>query len=251
MKTIQFALSGTALSALFLLPACAQETSAQAAGDMSREEVEQIVRDYILDNPEIIEDALIVLRDRQQAAERDTARSAIIENAAALYNNPRDHFIGPEDAEVTVVEFFDYRCGYCKRSVDYVAGLPVAHDGNVRVVFKELPILSPESRVAALAALAAGNQGKYFEMHVALMEASGSYSDTQINSIARSVGVDVDQMRADMESEEIQSQLAESIALARAIGISGTPAFVIGDMMVPGANMPLVTSLIETSLGGD
>lgn len=248
MTTTKLALAGSALSALFLT-ACAQETSAQA-GDMSREEVETIVREYILENPEIIEDALIVLRDRQQAAEREGTRQAIRDNAEALFSNANDHFIGPADAEVVVVEFFDYRCGYCKRSLDYVAGLPAAHDGNVRVVFKELPILSPESRTAALAALAAGNQGKYFEMHMGLMEASGSFSDTQIDSIARAAGVDVDQMRADMESEAVQSQLAESIALARAIGISGTPAFIVDDMLVPGANTPMVDSLIETALGG-
>ena len=103
--------------------------------------------------------------ERQRRDEAEAARQAVVDNRDALYNQASDPAIGPDDAEITVVEFFDYRCGYCKRSLDFVSGLPAKHDGKVRVVFKEYPILSPQSRQAALAALAAKKQGKYFEMH--------------------------------------------------------------------------------------
>ena len=243
--------AAAAVSTLFLLPACAQEAAtADTVDTMSRSQVEEIVRDYIMENPEIIEEALVELSARQKAEEERQAREALQANSSALYENEADYAIGPDDAEVTVVEFFDYRCGYCKRSVDFVAGLPASHDGNVRVVFKELPILSPESREAALAALAAGKQGKYFEMHIALMEHRGNYTTADINALAEEAGVDVDQMRADMDSEDVQQHLAESSALARELGVNGTPAFFVGDTAVPGANTPAVTRAIEAALRG-
>lgn len=240
-----FAVSAAAIG---LVAACAQDSSAQSS-TMSRADVEEIVRDYILENPEIIEDALIELGERQKAEEAEAARRAVADNADALFQNAADYTIGPDDAAVTVVEFFDYRCGYCKRATDFVAGLPAAYDGDVRVVFKELPILSPESRQAALAALAAGEQGKYFEMHVALMESRSDFSESAINAVAEAAGVDVDRMRADMESTDVQKQLSDSVALARALNVTGTPAFIVGDQTVPGANTPAVTRLIEEQLG--
>ena len=240
---------GLAFSALLLLPACADEAASASTQSVSKAEVEDIVRDYILENPEIIEEALLILDARQKAEEERLAREAIADNHDALYNHASDYSIGPDDAEVTVVEFFDYRCGYCKRSVDYVAALPANYDGKVRVVFKDLPILSPESRVAARAAIAAGLQGKYFEMHVALMESRGNFTNAEINMIAQSVGVDVEQMRDDMDTDAVNDHLAESLDLARRLGVSGTPAFYVGDTKVPGANTPAVTRLTEEQLG--
>ncbi|MEM1149714.1 MAG: DsbA family protein [Pseudomonadota bacterium] len=239
------------MSSLLLLPACAQDSAAaDSATTVSRGEVEEIIRDYLLENPEIIEEALVELSARQKAEDERAAREALAASTDALYNNASDYAIGPEDAAVTVVEFFDYRCGFCKRAVDDVAGLPATYDGNVRVVFKELPILSPESRQAALAALAAGQQGKYFEMHVALMEHRGNYTDPEINALAADVGVDVEQMRADMASDEIQKQLADVSALARTLGVNGTPAFFVGETAIAGADLPAVTRAIEDALQG-
>ncbi|MEO0784602.1 MAG: DsbA family protein [Pseudomonadota bacterium] len=242
-------MAAAALTTLVLLPACAQESQADTAEVMTRTEVQEIIRDYLMENPEVIEEALVELSARQKAEEDRKAREALAENVDALYQNASDFAIGPDDAEVTVVEFFDYRCGYCKRSVDYVAGLPANYDGNVRVVFKELPILSPQSREAALAALAAGQQGKYFEMHVGLMEHRGNFTSAEINEVAAEAGVDVEQMRADMDSDAVQKQLADTSALARDLGISGTPAFFVGDTAINGANTPAVTRAIEAALG--
>ncbi|MEO0465080.1 MAG: DsbA family protein [Pseudomonadota bacterium] len=246
----KLAITATALTALTLLPACAQDSSASAStNDMTKAEVEEIVRDYILENPEIVEDALIALQAQRESEAEEAQRSAILANADGLYSFETDYSIGPDNAAVTIVEFFDYRCGFCKRSVDEVAALPVKFDGDVRVVFKELPILSPESRQAALAALAAGKQGKYLDMHVAMMSENSSLSNPEINRIAASIGVDVEQMRNDMQSAEVLQQLADSEALARKLDVSGTPAFFIGEHFINGANLPLLNRLINEELG--
>jgi len=237
---------GLAITALMLTPACAQDQVPNA----EREAIEEIVRSYILENPEIIEQALIELSNRERAAEAEQARANILANQDALLNNPLDFSVGPADAPVTVVEFFDYRCGFCKRSAEWAIGLPEQFDNQVRVVFKEYPILSPESEKAALAAIAAGKQGKYVEMHMALMQldnASG-FGPDQIDALAEEIGIDVAKMRADMQSMEAQSAVANAKALAQDIGVNGTPNFIIGDTMVPGADIARVEKLIEDAL---
>lgn len=235
-----------AASTLALIPACAQDdvnTSDKAA-------IEKIVRAYILENPEIIEEALIKLTTQQEQATAEEARAKIEANKDALYNNDADYFIGPADAEVAVVEFFDYRCGYCKRSLGWTMNLVDKYPGKVKVIFKELPILSPESETAAHAAIAAGEQGKYLEMHEALMELDNSsgFTDEAIDEAARSVGVDVEKMRADMQTAKVKKVIADSSALARKLGIGGTPNFLVGTESVPGADQAAVQRLIEAAL---
>ena len=235
-----------AATAIALTPACAQEQVDTA----SKEAIEKIIADYIMENPEIIEDALIALQAKRQAEEAAVAQAAIADNQDALINNPADFSVGPADAAVTVVEFFDYRCGFCKRSADWAISLPEKYDDQVRVVFKEMPILSPESEKAALAAIAAGKQGKYVEMHMALMEldnGSGFGADV-IDAAAESVGVDVTLMRADMTSVDVQKVVADSKSLARTLGISGTPNFIIGTEQVSGADTARVEALIAAAL---
>lgn len=242
-RTFSMAVAATAIA---LTPACAQEQIDTA----SKEAIEKVVYDYILENPEIIEEALIALTEKRQLAELEESREAIAENQDELYNHAGDFSIGPDDAAVTIVEFFDYRCGYCKRSASWATGLPEKYDNQVRVVFKELPILSAESEKAALAALAAGKQGKYIEMHMALMELdNGSgFGPDVIDAAAESVGVDVARMRADMKSVDVQKTVADSKSLARTLGISGTPNFVIGNELIPSADITQVEALIQTSL---
>ncbi|MDJ0922525.1 MAG: thioredoxin domain-containing protein [Henriciella sp.] len=239
-------LYAAAAASLLLTPACAQEQINTA----DKAEIENIVREYILENPEIIEEALIALNEKQQLAEAERVAELIAENADAIYNNPQDYSIGPADAPVTVVEFFDYRCGYCKRSAEWASQLPEKFDGQVRVVFKEYPILSAESEKAALAAIAAGEQGKYLEMHLALMaldNREGMDTDT-INRVAEEAGIDVLKMRADMSSIAVQKTVADSKSLARKIGVSGTPNFLIGTDIVPGADTAAVERLITAAL---
>lgn len=202
-----------------------------------REAIESVIREYLVNNPEVIEDALIELAARERAA-----------MAASLASDPRDFSIGPEDAKVTIVEFFDYRCGFCKRSMDWVLTMAEDNPDTVRVVFKEFPILSPESRDAALAALAAGKQGKYNEMHQALMEANSDYSEEAINEIAESVGVDVAQMRKDMASRELQEHVADVRTQAIESGAEATPTFFVNGRVVAGWDPASLNRIVEEEL---
>ena len=242
-RTFSMALAATAIA---LTPACAQGQVDTADKDA----VEKIVYNYIMENPEIIEEALIALSEKRDAEETALALAAISDNQDALINNPADYSVGPTDAQVTVVEFFDYRCGFCKRSAEWATELPEQYDNKVRVVFKEFPILSTESEKAALAAIAAGKQDKYIEMHMALMELdNGSgFGPAQIDAAAESVGVDVEKMRADMKSIDVQKTVADAKSLARTLNITGTPNFIVGTEMVSGADMQQVEALIEAAL---
>nr|WP_070959018.1 thioredoxin domain-containing protein [Hyphomonas sp. Mor2] len=242
-RTFSMAIAATAIA---LTPACAQEQ----IDATSREAIEQVVYDYIMENPEIIEDALIALNEKRQFEEQQRTRDAIAENQEKLLNTPGDYSIGPADAKVTVVEFFDYRCGFCKRSASWATDLPEKYEGQVRVIFKELPILSTESEKAALAAIAAGKQGKYVEMHMGLMELDNSsgFGPDAIDQVAESVGVDVARMRADMKSVDVQKTVADSKSLARTLGITGTPNFIIGTEFVASADITQVEALIQTAL---
>jgi len=234
-----------AAASLALLPACAD-----AGATASKSGIEKIVRDYIMENPEIIEEALIALDQKQKVAQAAAAQAAINSNADKLYALASDYSIGPADAKVTIVEFFDYRCGYCKRSVDWVRALPEEYDGEVRVVFKELPIFGGISETAALATLAAGKQGKYVEMHVALMaiKSNDDLTEANIDAAAKAAGINVAKMRADMKSNAVQQQLADMKALGQNLAVSGTPAFFIGNQHIEGANIPLIESAIEGAL---
>ena len=242
-RTLSFALAATAIA---LTPACAQGQVDTA----DKEAIEKIVYDYIMENPEIVEEALIALSEKRAAEEAEQARVAIAENQEALINNPGDYYVGPSDAPVTVVEFFDYRCGVCKRSAQWAVELPEKYDNKVRVVFKEYPILSAESERAALAAVAAGKQDKYLEMHMALMELdNGSgFGPEQIDAAAASAGIEVELMRADMKSIEVQKTVADAKSLARTLGITGTPNFIIGTEQISGADTLSVEALIESAL---
>lgn len=231
--------------AVSLLPACAQP-----GAKSDKAEIEKIVREYILENPEIIEEALVALHEKEKAAQAELVRKAIAANKDALYAHAGDYSIGPADASVTIVEFFDYRCGYCKRSVDWVQKLPAKYDGEVRVVFKELPIFGGISETAALAALAAGKQGKYWEFHSALMkiENNADLTEAKIDETAAALGLNVAKLRADMKGQAVQKQLADMKSLGAALSVTGTPAFFIGDTHIEGANIPVIEKAIEDAL---
>ena len=231
------------VSALALFPvACAQEVNTS-----DKQAVEKIVKDYLLENPEVIIEALNVLDERMKQEAAEAAKVALSENSNALYQNANDYSIGPADAPVTVVEFFDYRCGFCKSAAGWVNAAPAKYDGKVRIVFKEMPILSPESRQAALAALAAGKQGKYTEMHRAMMADRSSFKKADIDRIAASVGVDIEQMRKDMESDAFTEIVDTNIDLARTItGESpSAPTFVVAGEIVRGADIDRLEQLIK------
>jgi len=198
------------------------------------EGVEHIIRQYLLEHPEVLVDALTTYQQRQRMAEQERQKAAVLEQRAALTQDADTPVLGNPDGDVTIVEFFDYRCSYCRRVVRDLHDV-VKDDGKVRLVMKEFPILGPASIRAARAALAAVAQDKYGVYHFALMTQPGDMSDPHLMQVARLVGLDPERLQADMESEEIDRLIRRNLDLAETLGVNGTPAFVIGDTLVPGA----------------
>ena len=200
---------------------------------LTQPDVERIVRDYLLKNPAVIYEALQELQRRREADEAKRQQAMVAQNREAIFADAGDPVGGNPEGNVTLVEFFDYRCGYCRGMAAGLRAL-LAQDPQLRFVFKEFPILSPESTLAAKAALAAEKQGKYTAMHFALMQAK-DLSGEAILALAREQGLDADRLARDMEAADIATRLAENLRLAQTLGVSGTPAFVIGDQIIPGA----------------
>jgi protein-disulfide isomerase len=198
------------------------------------DEFEQRVRDFLLEHPEVIMEALQVLQERQRAAEADDIKRTIAARRDEIFNDPSAPVGGNPAGDVTVVEFFDYNCPYCRRVAPTLAEVEEA-DSNLRIVYKEFPILGPGSQFAARAALAAQKQGTYNTFHTALMRAQEQLDEDQVMNIARAVGLDAERLRQDMQDAAIEEAIARNLQLAEALGITGTPSFVIGDQIVPGA----------------
>ena len=197
-------------------------------------EIERIAREYIRNNPEIILEAIRQIEQRRRLAEAEQVQRQIALDREALVNDAGSPVGGNPDGDVTVVEFFDYRCPYCKAVAPRLAEL-LRKDAGIRFVYKEWPILGPVSVVGARAALAAWKQGKYVEFHDRLMGVSGQLSQPRVFEIASEIGLDLERMRKDMASDEVAGILKRNAELASRLKISGTPAFVIGDVLVPGA----------------
>ncbi len=171
---------------------------------------------------------------RQKAGKDAAAAAALVEHRQALERSAADPVLGNPDGDVTIVEFFDYQCGYCKTMTGPLMEL-VRDDGRIRLVLKEFPILGPESALAARASLAAGRQGKYEPFHMALMGLRGRLNEGAIWQVAAETGLDLDRLRKDMAAPEITAVIEANYRLAQALGIEGTPAFAIGNALVPGA----------------
>ena len=219
--------------AAIALAAAAPATRAEQPADLSVQQIEKIVREYLLREPEIIYQALEELQRRQAEAEAARQQAAIAENRSELLNDPASPVGGNPDGDVTLVEFFDYRCAYCRRVVSSMRAL-LDEDRDLRVVFKELPVLGPDSERAARAALASRRQGGYVPFHFALMAAE-DLSLNGIRAAAEAVGLDLDRLEADMSAPEVNAAIQANYALANELGIEGTPAFVIGKNLIPGA----------------
>ncbi len=210
---------------------------ARAAEDLTarqKQQVEELLRELLIKNPEILVEALEEYQRREKANSLARARQALVDNREQILNDPASPVGGNPDGDVTLVEFFDYQCGYCKSVVDRVAGT-VAKDKNIRWVFKEFPILGPTSVYASRAALAAHRQGKYQEFHLALMRSRGKLTEKKVLRFAAEAGLDVARLEADLKTPEIAALIARNMALADALNVRGTPAFIIGDVLVPGA----------------
>lgn len=219
-----------------------QTTPAQAAPALDRAAVEAIVRDYLVKNPGVIRDALIALEREQIAAQAEAQRKAIADNASALFKPEHAFVAGNPGGDVTVVEFFDYNCGFCRRALPDVLKL-IDSDRNVRFIFREMPIFGEGSEAAARAALAAKNQGKYLEFHRAMMELPGQADEAKAIKIATSLGLDVEKLKADMKSPAIDAALEDTRDAAEKVGLQGTPLYIVRDQMLPGAPEDLYEQL--------
>lgn len=199
-----------------------------------RDALQGLIRQYILDHPEVIMEALTVMDARQKQEAESRAAQAIAANRQALERDPTDAVTGNPNGDVTLVEFFDYRCGYCKQVAGAVAAA-VSEDGKVRLVHKQLPILGPASVLAARAAVAAQSQGKYPLFHDALMAERRALDEAGLVDLAKRVGLDGDRLRRDMMSPDTDARIQKSLTLAQNLDIRGTPAFIIGGELIPGA----------------
>jgi protein-disulfide isomerase len=196
--------------------------------------IDQQISQYLRTHPEEVLTALKLAQANQERRQKVEAQQALEREQDQIFNNPADPVLGNPKGDVTVVEFFDYRCPYCKRVSDSLMAL-LKDDPNVKLVFKEFPILGPESVVAAKIALAAHRQGKYEQVHMALMAHKGSFDETALLELAASAGADPSKLKADMQDPAIIGLLQANESLAAALGISGTPGFLFGKQLVPGA----------------
>ena len=228
--------SGVAAAVLALAAMAAPAEAQDALSAEQVEAIEQVIEDYILDNPEVILRAVQRLDEREREQAHADRRAAIVENRDALYGDINSHVAGNPHGDVTVVEFFDYRCRYCRRSLEAVQAI-LGEDANVRIVFKEFPVLGPDSLVASRAAIVAQRQdpAKYFAFHRALMTARGVLDKDAVLQIAAEIGLDPERLGAAMDSPETTAVIERNYVLAGALGVDGTPTFISGDVVVPGA----------------
>jgi protein-disulfide isomerase len=212
------------------LPAAAQQNETLT----DKGKLEQTIHDYLLAHPEVIVEALEKYQAEQEKAAAEKQAQAIVERREELTRAPDAPVLGNPNGNVTVVEFFDYRCPYCKTVAHSFIDL-FEKDGNVRFVLKEFPILGEDSVFAAKAALAAHMQGKYREFHIALMDFKGKLTGADVRQLAAGVGIDLARLEQDMQSPAIVDSINRNLSLGEALGVRGTPAFVVGDEMIPGA----------------
>jgi protein-disulfide isomerase len=224
-------------------PGVVNAPTAGGAG-MDEKRVVEVVRDYLTENPEILVEMTTELDKRQQEEQAAQQEKAISENADALFRSDKSFSAGNPDGDVTVVEFFDYNCGFCRRAMPDVVKL-VDNDDKVKLVLKELPIFGDESEDAARGALAAHEQGKYFEMHQKLFSDPGKANKEKVLRIANELGLDIPKLEEDMKSDKIQAALDEARDLAQKLGLQGTPLYLIGDRTIPGAPDDLYDQLVE------
>jgi protein-disulfide isomerase len=195
--------------------------------------LDSAIRDYLLRNPEVIREAMQALQLKEVTQKQLAAAENLKRLSTEIYSSPDSPVAGSEKGDVSVVVFYDYFCGYCRKSLPALQSL-VAKDSSVRVVFKELPILGPQSFVAAKAALAAQRQGQFAQFHQALLE-SDSASDEAIKSISEKLSLDYQKLQGDMNDPEIAAMLDRNQKLAAALNIEGTPAYLVGGQIIPGA----------------
>lgn len=233
MMRAWISLVAAAALALLALPAQA------ADGDLTPQQTQQfekLIRDYLMRNPEVLVEAMQAFQAKKAAAESEAQRMAVRAEAKDLFSDPDSFVGGNPQGDVTLVEFFDYRCGYCKQAKPEVDAA-LRKDGNVRVIYKEFPILGPDSVTASRVAIATmlTQPAKYRPLHEALMASKGALPEATVLQIASEAGVDVAKVRASLKDPRIDKIITANRGLAERLGIEGTPAFIIGEDLIAGA----------------
>ncbi len=236
MIRIPALVASLALTAMTVFAAPAQAVDLSAMTDAERAAFRTEVRAYLLDNPEIIMEAVALLEQRQVQAESEADKEMISANAQELFNDGYSWVGGNPDGDITLVEFMDYRCGYCRRAAPEVEALLHA-DGNIRLIVKEFPILGEGSLISARFAVATkqvAGMDAYKQVHDALISYKGDVSDIALRRISDGLGLDTDAIMAQMPSDEVSDELDRNRALGQRLKISGTPSFVLEDEMLRG-----------------
>jgi protein-disulfide isomerase len=234
LKTLRpLAITAASIAALSLV-GCGKANADKAFGDK--------VHAYLIEHPEVLVEMSNKLQEKQAAEKAKSAKGAVNKYRQALERDPRD-FVANPNGSITVVEFFDYRCGYCKLATPQIVEL-IQKNPDVRFVFKDFVIFGHDSEVAARMVLGSKDQGKTLELHKRLM-AEKSLDAGAVMRIAQELGIDMTKARAAGESEAVTQHLADTHALAQALAIEGTPAFFVGDTMIPGADMHALNLAID------
>ncbi|MBJ6127997.1 DsbA family protein [Microvirga splendida] len=205
--------------------------------DQQKQVIGEIVKDYLIKNPEVLTEVIGELEKRQAEAQQVAQASAVKETQQSLLNASHSYVVGNPTGDVTLVEFFDYNCGYCKKALADVQTL-IKSDPKLRVVLKDFPVLGPDSVEASRVALAVKNQlqgQKLFDYHVKVMDTRGRVNGERAMAVAKEMGVDMARLQKDIESPEVRNALQENTALGDRLSLTGTPAFVIGEAIIPGA----------------
>ncbi len=223
------------LVALLFVPGAPSVADDAGFSEVERAEIERVIQEYIRENPEIILEAIQIIQGRQRQAAAERQQRVMEERSDEIYSDPGSPVGGNPIGDVTVVEFFDYQCPHCRAMTPRMDRL-LEEDKNIRVVYKEWPVLGPVSALAARVALAARKQGaaKYLDLHGALMSIQDRLNIDLVYGAAEDVGLDIEQLKRDMKDPDISAVLARNSDLAAALGLTGTPGFVIGDQLVPG-----------------
>ena len=226
---------------LILALACSSIAGLQAHSTeipgAQRQAIEEIIHDYLMKNPEVLLEALHNAREKLHRDAEAKAEKALNDRHSEIFDDPATPVGGNAEGDVTIVEFFDYRCPYCKQVQPSLKTL-LKEDHRLRFVYKEMPVLGAASVAAAHAALAAQRQGKYEAFHTAMMAAKGQITEDTVFKVAASVELDIDQLKHDMTAPDIEEAIRKNLALAEALNITGTPGFIIGGKIVTGALDP-------------
>ncbi len=230
------AISALSIACALALSIPAGAADAPAMNDAQRAGIESVVHDYLMKHPEVIIQAVEAYQANMEADKEKAAKETLTKRAQDLLHDPDTQVLGNVSSDCTIVEFFDNQCPYCQANEPEIQKL-LKDDNRVKLVLKEFPILGPISLVASKAALASVKQGKYAQFHEALLAHKGHYDKPAlVDEIAKSVGLDLDKLHKDMDAPEIQAEIDKNLDLGRALDISGTPGFVIGDQIIGGAS---------------